>query len=515
MNYRKIISRISAVSMAAVMSVSALSGGSNMFRAEYEDDISVLERRQAELAEERKQLEAVLNEYDNAVEEQEEYLRLYDDKMALQEEEMSNINEQIELINEQMKELDYKIALKTAEVDKGIEEFRERLRAMYIAGNDSIAQVLAGSADFYDMLARMEMVQRVSQHDNDMITALTHKIQELNLDKEALEAQYAELDEKKANQLKVLEELQATYANHQETLEWYEAKAEAQRSLTSELVAEEEAVEAELQEYIRQQQAEVARIMEERRQKEEAERRKKEEAERKRLEEEQKKLEEEKKKQEEEQKRIEEQKAAENSDEGEDQVSDYSVYTDEDMEEAPDDTWEITMPDDNSSDDFYDPYSDYEFGKTYEEENESSSGYGTSGTTGFIWPVPTVRNITDGYGERYIVEEGSSSFHKGIDINKPDCYGETIVASAGGVVLTASDTGNGYGIHVVIDHGNGISTLYAHMSDVDVSVGDEVQQGQVIGYIGSTGYAYGNHLHFEVRVDGAHTDPFGYVSMDN
>lgn len=514
MNYRKLISRISAVSMAALMSVSALSGGSNVFRAEYEDDISVLERRQAELAEERKQLEAVLNEYDDAVEEQEEYLRLYDDKMALQEEEMNNINEQIKLINEQLDELDRKIALKTAEVDKGIEEFRERLRAMYMAGNDSIAQVLAGSSDFYDMLARMEMVQRVSQHDNDMISALTNKIQELNSDKESLELQYTELDEKKANQLKVLEELQATYANHKETLEWYEAKAEAQRLLTNELVEEEEAIENELQEYIRQQQAEVARIMEERRKKEEEERREREEAERKRLEEEQKKLEEEKRKQEEEQRRIEEQNAAENSDEGEDQVSDYSVYTDEDLEDAPADTWEVAMPDENSESDFYDPYTDYQFGKTYEEEEEST-GYGTSSSTGFIWPVPSVRNITDGYGDRYIVEEGTSSFHKGIDINKPNCYGEPIVASAGGVVLTASDTGNGYGIHVVIDHGDGISTLYAHMSDVEVKVGDEVSQGQVIGYIGSTGYAYGNHLHFEVRINGAHTDPFNYVSMDN
>ena len=69
------------------------------------------------------------------------------------------------------------------------------------------------------------------------------------------------------------------------------------------------------------------------------------------------------------------------------------------------------------------------------------------------------------------------------------------------------------GIHVVIDHGDKIATLYGHMSSCCVNVGDEVKQGQTIGYIGCTGYAYGNHCHFEVRVNGQHTDPLNYVSM--
>ncbi|MDR0947046.1 MAG: peptidoglycan DD-metalloendopeptidase family protein [Ruminococcus sp.] len=150
-----------------------------------------------------------------------------------------------------------------------------------------------------------------------------------------------------------------------------------------------------------------------------------------------------------------------------------------------------------------------EAGKNF--ESDDSGKYTSYSDTGFIWPVPTVRNTSDGYGNRWIVEEQRNNFHKGLDITKPGCKGETIVASAGGTVIQASDSGNGYGKCVIIDHGNKISTLYAHMSKTAVSVGQVVEQGETLGYIGSTGNSYGNHLHFEVRVNGQHTDPTEYI----
>ena len=152
-------------------------------------------------------------------------------------------------------------------------------------------------------------------------------------------------------------------------------------------------------------------------------------------------------------------------------------------------------------------------GEEYTEQDVSSFTSYTD--TGFIWPVPSVRNMTDVYGDRYIQEEGRTAFHGGIDISKPGCYGEPIVASAAGEVITAGDTGNGFGYHVVIDHGNSIATLYGHCSSLAVKVGDIVEQGQIIAYIGSTGYAYGNHCHFEVRVNGQRTDPLNYVNINN
>ncbi len=130
---------------------------------------------------------------------------------------------------------------------------------------------------------------------------------------------------------------------------------------------------------------------------------------------------------------------------------------------------------------------------------------------GFGWPLPGHTYISSGFGYRTL--GGNYEFHRGIDIPAP--YGTPIVASKGGKVITA--TGHySYGNHVVIDHGlngNGVgeSTLYAHMSSIAVSVGQYVNQGDVIGYVGSTGYSTGNHTHFEVRLNGEVNNPLNFV----
>lgn len=449
---KKIFNKLSAVAVAGVLFAST--AGMTM-ATDFESEIANLEQRQQELAREREEVEASLKEYENNAAQHELYLEKYDEKMKLQEEEIAAIKAQMDLLDEDIAALEEQIEDKRAEIDESIEDFKRRLRVMYMTGNDSMTSMLVGSTDFYDILARMELIERVSRHDNDMIDDLNVMIDELNMDIADLETNKESLEKKKKISEGVLEELQKTYAEHEETKAWYEKQAEMDRQRTAEMDAEEAQIEEELQDFIRKQQ-------------EELERKRKEEEERRRQEEERKrKEEEERRRQEEEKKRLEAEAAGE-------------TYTPP-AETEPVETEDYTYP--------------------------------TGASGGFIWPCPTVHNMTDGYGNRYIVEEGRNDFHKGIDITKPGCAGEPIVASASGTVITASNTGNGYGIHVVIDHGDKIATLYAHMSSCAVSVGDEVEQGQTIGYIGCTGYAYGNHLHFEVRVNGQHTEPLDYVSM--
>ena len=216
--------RIIAAAAAAVMTVSSASMSNFIFAEDIAvpDGIEALERRQAELEEERRTLEATIKQYADNAEKQEEYLRLYDKKMAVQEEEMNNITQQIAVIDTRLAELDIRIKEKQAEVDDGIAQFRERLRAIYISGNESIAEVIAGSANFYDMLARMEFAERISKHDSEMISELVDKVRDLDGDKILLENERTELDGKKAERSSVLEELRTTYANHAETKEWYE-----------------------------------------------------------------------------------------------------------------------------------------------------------------------------------------------------------------------------------------------------------------------------------------------------
>jgi murein DD-endopeptidase MepM/ murein hydrolase activator NlpD len=126
------------------------------------------------------------------------------------------------------------------------------------------------------------------------------------------------------------------------------------------------------------------------------------------------------------------------------------------------------------------------------------------------WPLPSSGRISSGFIHRKNPVTGKAEFHKGIDIPAP--YGSDIVAAEGGTVISATTGyGGGYGNHLVISHGNGLSTLYGHCSSLVAKQGQTVKKGQVIAKVGSTGNSTGNHLHFEVRVNGTPTDPMPYV----
>jgi peptidoglycan DL-endopeptidase CwlO len=129
------------------------------------------------------------------------------------------------------------------------------------------------------------------------------------------------------------------------------------------------------------------------------------------------------------------------------------------------------------------------------------------GSSGLIWPVDGA--VVSGFGSRTI--NGSYEYHPGIDIAVPS--GTPIRAAAAGTVIFTEPeaSSGGYGNYTCIDHGGGLSTCYAHQETFAVSAGQQVSQGQIIGYSDCTGYCLGPHLHFEVRIDGEVTDPMAYL----
>ena len=129
-----------------------------------------------------------------------------------------------------------------------------------------------------------------------------------------------------------------------------------------------------------------------------------------------------------------------------------------------------------------------------------------------IWPTPGYTTITSYFGMRTHPITGIYKLHTGVDIGAP--YGASFVASNDGVVIKA-EYNTAYGNMVMIDHGGGVITLYAHGSEILVSVGDTVTQGTAVLKVGSTGYSTGAHAHFEIRIDGEYVDPLDYVSPDN
>lgn len=131
---------------------------------------------------------------------------------------------------------------------------------------------------------------------------------------------------------------------------------------------------------------------------------------------------------------------------------------------------------------------------------------GAETTGAMMWPYSG--EITSPFGWRTHPIFGTARFHSGIDLGAD--YGDPIVAADGGVVIYADWMG-GYGKAVIIDHGNGISTLYAHNSDLVVGEGQRVGKGQQVALAGSTGYSTGPHLHFEVRQNGSPVNPMDYL----
>lgn len=398
------------------------------------DTMSDLEERQGRLESELSEIEAALAEYEDMAEESEEYLKEYDNKMKLQEKRVELSRQQTELLKEDIAALEADIKDGEAELEESMEEFGQRLRTIYMSGGDSVAEVLAGSSSFYDMLSRIEFTERISRHDNEMIDTLKTQVEKLEADKTEYAEKLADMEEQQSAEELFYAELRETYEGHAETKKLREAMIEEYKERTEEIEAERYQIEVDLQEEIRRLQKEL-----------------------------------EAKKKAEEQARIDEEERL------------RRIAEENGEEYVPEETAAVL---------------------TYSE-------------TGFIWPVPTVRNIIDYFGTRWFEEEQRYENHKGIDINKPGCGGEAVVASAGGTVLQAGDRNDGYGECVIIDHGNGLITRYAHNRSVAVNVGDEVVQGQVISYIGQTGWATGDHCHFEVRINGEPVDPMNYVSMNN
>ncbi|MCI5993147.1 MAG: peptidoglycan DD-metalloendopeptidase family protein [Clostridiales bacterium] len=138
-----------------------------------------------------------------------------------------------------------------------------------------------------------------------------------------------------------------------------------------------------------------------------------------------------------------------------------------------------------------------------------ASGSGASSESGFLYPLPYAVEITSPFGMRHNPVTGKYSSHSGVDFGAGQ--GTSIYACKSGTV-TVAGYAEAWGYYVTINHGDGYSTLYAHMTNYTVSTGDYVAQGDVIGYVGSTGWSTGPHLHLSVLYNGAYVNPMNYVS---
>ncbi len=478
MNFKLRKLKIAAVIMCSVIAAGTITYTPNSnYSVVTAKTISDLEDEMAANDAEIAALEGEIANLDDDIANAEYEQSLIQQKIDKQTENLSIIETKIDGIEAQIGETEDKIDKLEEDIDQkekdinvGLEHFKERLLAMYVSGNDSLASALVGATDFYDMLSKMELISQVAKYDNELVTSLQTQLEQYEEAKILLDTTKQELKDDLAEQQAYKQEfadaivaLNEDYKNSQEYADNLEAEKAAMQGDIDKYEKDSAAKQDEIDkinDIIMQQQA--------------ADEKKREEAEKK---------------------KQEQAAAAE-----EDDADDYYQDSDDDYSDSDDD---YTDDDDSGPSGYYEP--------------ESSSGDGSfSGS--LTWPVPGHYVISSPFGPRW------GSFHQGVDISDGNTMGAAVVAADGGTVTYVAtgcthnygkDYGCGcngnYGNYILVDHGNGNVTWYAHCSDVYVSVGQYVSRGETIGTVGSTGWSTGAHLHFEIRVNGSAVDPEGYL----
>lgn len=450
-----------AVSVGAVVSYNAFSN-KNVAEVSAKTVSEIQEERAANeqrIAEYEKQIEVLADNEANEKQYQEtlmDQIKLMRDNIALLNTELESIENDIKAAQDNIEQLDKTIIEQQNEIDNSVELFKERLCAMYVSGNDNLASIIVGSSDFYDIMSRVEMANRMAAYDEELINGILADIENLEKNKSDLESEKLTLNMKLESQQKKKEEKEDSIEEYEQKMEQTQAEIDRIKKEKSklegdkdDLVAKNQALQADedalIEEAIRK---ENERIAEENRRKEEEARR---------------------------QELLQQQTTTAPSNSGGNQT----VVTTPSVPDPP-----IPTP-----------------------------------SAGFIWPAPGFYYISSYYGSRW------GTTHRGIDVGDAGIHGGAAVASQSGTVIAVSNScthdypkdygcgcGGNYGNYVLISHDGTYSTRYAHLSSVSVSVGDYVSQGQTIGYIGSTGWSTGDHLHFEVYVNGVAQDPMNYVS---
>lgn len=421
--------------------------------AEIQEERKANESKIASLESDIKSLEGDKNKEKAYQETLSQQIALIQDNILLLENELAQINEDITVAQTNIETLNGDIVEQEVKVDENIELFKERLCAMYVTGNSSLTSAILGSTDFYDMLSRVEMVNCIAEHDEELVNNILDEITTLEKSKSDLESEKLTLEMKQEEQENKKQQKETEIVSLNDTIK--KSEAEVQR-----LALEQESknktkdeLEAENKQLKQQEDEIVAQI--------------------KAAEEAAAKAAAAKKAADEAAAKAAQQQAANNS--GGSKSSGGSS--------APVVTEVDTSP--NAS--------------------------------GFAWPAPGYYYISSGYGARWGTTHKGIDIAGGGISGASACASKAGTVIAVSTSCTHNYTksgnccGNGYGNYVIISHDGTYSTVYGHLATVSVSVGDYVSQGQAVGTIGSTGFSTGFHLHFEVRKNGTAVNPQDYV----
>lgn len=440
MNRRKIQNLLRSTAFGAVCCLTCAIIGTSGLPTYAEDSIEALEQKIAANEEKIKDYdrqiaeaegniadsEVLQNAYWEKVVAQQDQINLLNNKLYAKEEEIAAKEEEIAAKEVEIADTEMRIADKISEIAaldaqnrENIYKFGQIIRTMYINDTDDVLSVLAGSADFYDIFVRTEIMNSADQQNLDFMNSLLADIHRLETEQAQLEADKVQLELDKAGLEKEKQDLLDE-----------RTKLDEERKYASQLS---ESYNAEYNTLTTQIQNYEYRISQ-----------------------------------------LDQQKKVSRA-----EIEAYQAEIDEAIRQA----------------------------------QLAASGTVVYDDGEWHWPLDRKYHMITTYF-------GYSEFHSGnhgaIDIGNGGINGANIYAMKGGEVIVAKTTyrqGYDYGMYVVIDHGNGYQSLYAHCSAIYVTVGQMVSQGEVIAAVGSTGWSTGPHLHFEIRKDGSRVDPLNYVAV--
>lgn len=415
-------------------------------------DVDSLKEKQKKLEGQSAEYERILKDTEKDIEKEEEHNKALVNKI-------NTVNEEIRVSQQRIHELDGDIAQKAIdvrnankEIEDNMDKLRERVKTIYMAGDVSTLEIILGAKDFSDFLDKMQLIKAVATYDNNIIEETKGILKEVSKQKEELEDSRVELEDVKEKLDARQKEYQDLLKDNQEVLSSLYNKSDDAVSLIDQYDQDIYNVEGEIKDYYDEQERIAAR----------------------------------KKQEEEAAAKKEAAKKKENSSSGSGSSSSGSG---------------------NSSG-----------SNTGGSTGGSSSGSGSTtppSSSGYIWPCPGFYYLSSGWSD-----DRGSYYHGGIDIAGGGIMWTNVVSASSGVVVTAYNScshnysknyscgcGGGYGNYVWLDHGNGRATVYAHMSSVTVSQGQSVSAGQLLGYVGTTGYSTGPHLHYETRLYGERYNP--------
>ena len=396
------------------------------------------------------QLEALEGEQDanwESIEEMVEQKNNIDQQIGLLYTEIENINSQIRSYTELIAANQEELDAAEQKLSELNEKNKERIQAMEEEGEISYWSVLFKAKSFTDLIDRLNMMEEIHRADQRRMSELSDAAAAVAAAREALATEKAALEESRV----ALKESQAVLDEKRAEADELLAELNADKRALDQMEADYEAEEAELSAQIAAAEVEYTKAL-----KAEEEARRKAEEERKRKEEEERKK----------------QEAANKKPSGGSSNSGSS-------------------------------------GGSSGGDSGSGSGGGSGSSSKESWGKPcSWVKLTSPYGYRIHPVTGQYKFHNGVDL--ANSRGTPIRAARSGKVTVATYGGT-YGYYVTINHGDGYSSLYAHMTHYVVSKGDTVSKGQVIGYMGSTGRSTGPHLHFSIFYNGSSVNPMNYI----